>query len=153
MLFRSMNREVLKDEEKGYLGITGESIDEAASKQYNIPEGVYVKSLSDTGAAYKSGIQQGDVITAIDGSEVKEIEDVREIVNSKRVGTTIEVTVKRNNGKEYEEHKVSVKLDSKDTLDGLPDAEYETGDDDEDQQTPEQQPDNGYQIIPWGFGY
>ena len=82
-----MNREVLKDEEKGYLGITGESIDEAASKQYNIPEGVYVKSLSDTGAAYKSGIQQGDVITAIDGSEVKEIEDVREIVNSKRVGT------------------------------------------------------------------
>ena len=148
-----MNREVLKDEEKGYLGITGESIDEAASKQYNIPEGVYVKSLSDTGAAYKSGIQQGDVITAIDGTEVKEIDDVREIVNSKRVGTTIEVTVKRNNGKEYEEHKVSVKLESKDTLDGLPDAEYETGDDDEDQQTPEQQPGDGYQIIPWGFGY
>ena len=147
-----MNREVLKDEEKGYLGITGETVDQEAAKMYNIPEGVYVKSLSDTGAAYKAGIQQGDVITSIDGTEVTQISDVKEIVNSKRVGTTIEVTVQRNNGRSYEEQKIKVKLESKDTLDGLPEDESEKQ---EEEQPEEQIPDQGddYQIIPWGFGY
>ncbi|MBR6228494.1 MAG: trypsin-like peptidase domain-containing protein, partial [Eubacterium sp.] len=147
-----MNREVLKDEEKGYLGITGETIDETTGKNYNIPEGVYVKSLSDTGAAYKAGVKQGDVITAIDGTEVKQLTDVQEIVNSKRVGTTIELTVQRNNGSGYEEKKISVKLASKDTLDGLPQDETE---EDEQQDPYNQQPqgDDDYQIMPWGFGY
>lgn len=151
-----MNREVLKDEEKGYLGITGEPIDAAASKQFNMPEGVYVKAISDTGAAAKAGICQGDIITAIDGTKVSTISDVQEIVNSKRVGTTIELTIQRNNGKEYDEQKVKVTLASKDTLDGLQDEEKDT-----DKETPDQQ-DSGEQgnpygdddqIIPWGFGY
>ncbi len=145
-----MNREVLKDREKGYLGITGENIDSEAAKKYNMPEGVYVKSLSDTGAAAKAGIYQGDIITKIDGTQVKKIEDVREIVNSRRVGTTIEVTVQRSNGKEYEEQKIKVKLASKDTLDGLPEDQYDDGSDENQEQ--QQMPyDGGDQIIPWGF--
>ena len=144
-----MNREVLKDTEKGYLGITGENIDETAAKKYNMPEGVYVKALSDTGAAAKAGIYQGDIITKIDGTSVKRIEDVKDIVNSRRIGTTIEVTVQRSNGKEYKEQKIEVTLASKDTLDGLPTDEEK---DDEDQADQQQiQPGgNGYQIIPWG---
>lgn len=150
-----MNREVLEDKEKGYLGITGENIDSEAAKKYNMPEGVYVKAISDTGAASKAGIYQGDIITKIDGTAVKKIEDVKEIVNSRRVGTTIEVTVQRSNGKKYEEKKISVTLASKDTLDGLPEdeAEDEQGWQDSNQQDPYQQQPNGgdYQIIPWGF--
>ena len=60
-----MDREVLKDSEKGYLGITGRDISESVSKAYGIPVGVYVAAVSDTGAAYKAGIKQGDVITKI----------------------------------------------------------------------------------------
>ena len=162
-----MNREVLKDDEKGYLGITGQTVDSTSAKQYNMPEGVYVTGISDTGAAYKAGIQQGDVITKIDGTEVKKVSDIQEIVNSKRVGTTIEVTLKRNNGKEYEEKTIKVKLASKDTLDGLAEDD-EKKDQDEDQkenpyndpsdqyqQQPNQQPygdGDDYQVIPWGFG-
>ncbi|MBO4395230.1 MAG: trypsin-like peptidase domain-containing protein [Eubacterium sp.] len=153
-----MNREVLKDEEKGYLGITGQAVDQEASEQYNIPTGVYVTALSDTGAAAKAGIQQGDVITAIDGTEVAQVTDIQEIVNSKRVGTTIEVTLQRNNGKSYDEKKVSVTLKSKDTLDGLPqdapaDNEQDGGDSGDDEGIPDGYDyDDGYQVIPWGFG-
>ena len=148
-----MNREVLKDKEKGYLGITGENIDSEAAKKYNMPEGVYVKAISDTGAASKAGIYQGDIITKIDGTAVKKIEDVREIVNSRRVGTTIEVTVQRSNGKKYEEKKIKVTLASKDTLDGLPEDEAEKQpQQQQQQQQPNIQPNGGdYQIIPWGF--
>lgn len=156
-----MNREVLKDTEKGYLGITGETIDKAAGKQYNMPEGVYVKSISDTGAAAKAGIHQGDIITAIDGTKVSQISDIKEIVNSRRVGTTIEVTIQRNNGKSYDEKKIKVTLASKDTLDGLPEEEEDSDSNQNYQdQTPQnpqnpQNPDRSggddYQIIPWGF--
>ena len=73
-----MDREVLKDSEKGYLGITGRDISESVSKAYGIPVGVYVAAVSDTGAAYKAGIKQGDVITKIGDQTVKSIQEVQE---------------------------------------------------------------------------
>ena len=146
-----MNREVLKDTEKGYLGITGETVDATAAKQYNMPEGVYVKSISDTGAAAKAGIYQGDIITAIDGTKVSQISEIKEIVNSHRIGTTIEVTIQRNTGKSYEEKKVQVTLASKDTLDGLPEDTEKSGDTEESNNPYKEPGGDDYQIIPWGF--
>ena len=158
-----MDREVLKDEEKGYLGISGQEVTETEEETYGIPQGVYVKFVSDTGAAAKAGIRQGDVITAIDGTSVSKVKDIQEIVNSKRVGTTIEVTVQRSNGSKYEEQKIKVTLQSKDTLDGLP--QDNTDDQNSDQEQPQQDQGNndsdgwgdddfdGSQIIPWGFGW
>lgn len=154
-----MNREVLKDEEKGYLGITGQPIGKDEAKKYNMPEGVYVASVSETGAAGKAGIMQGDIIVSIDGTEVRDITAVKEIVNSKRVGTTIEVVVQRGNGRSYDEKKIKVTLDSKDTLDGLPQDDSSDSDDEaQPEAQPNQQPQipggfggGDYQIIPWGY--
>lgn len=144
-----MNREVLKDSEKGYLGITGRSISDSVSQAYGIPVGVYVAAVSDTGAAYKAGIKQGDVIVAIDGTTVKTIEEVQEKVNSTKSGTTIKVTIKRSSDGEYKEKEIDVTLKGRDTLDGL--------EDDTTQQQPDSSQDyNGYgneddsQVIPWG---
>ena len=38
---------------------------ETISESYGIPLGVYVAAVSDTGAAYKAGIKQGDIITRV----------------------------------------------------------------------------------------
>lgn len=146
-----MDRQVLKDEEKGYLGITGRTIDETVSDSYGIPVGVYVAAVSDTGAAYKAGIKQGDVITEIDDRQVRAINEVQEIVNNTKVGTEITVTVKRSSDGEYKEKQVKVTLKSKDTLDGL-----DFGSDDGQggsQNNP--QGNGGYnqndpQVVPWG---
>lgn len=124
-----MDRTVLKDEEKGYLGITGRTIDETVSDTYGIPVGVYVAAVSDTGAAYKAGIKQGDVITAIDDRKVRTISEVQEIVNNTKVGTKITVTVKRSNDGEYKEKKLDVTLKSRDTLDSLEDSSNDSGSD------------------------
>ena len=140
-----MDREVLRDNEKGYLGITGRSISDSVSKAYGIPVGVYVAAVSDTGAAYKAGIKRGDVITKIDGTTVKTIEEVQEKVNSTKAGTTIKVTIKRSDNGNYIDKEIDVTLKGKDTLDGL--------DDDSTQEQPDM--NQGYgnddsQIVPWG---
>lgn len=46
-----MNREVLKDEEKGYLGITGRTISEEVSEAYRFPTGVYIAEVSESCSA------------------------------------------------------------------------------------------------------
>ena len=147
-----MDRQVLKDEEKGYLGITGRTISEDVSDAYGIPVGVYVASISDTGAAYKAGVKQGDVIVAVNGREVKTINEVQEIVNNTKVGTDVTLKVKRSDDGEYRDREFKVTLESKDTLDGLDEEE-----DDSSQTTPNY--GNGYgsgdgsQVIPWGSIY
>ena len=143
-----MDREVLRDNEKGYLGITGRSISDSVSKAYGMPVGVYVAAVSDTGAAYKAGIKRGDVITKIDGTTVKTIEEVQEKVNSTKEGTTIKVTIKRSDNGSYVDKEIEVTLKGKDTLDGL--------EDDSTQGQPDM--NQGYgnddsQVVPWGSIY
>ncbi len=52
--------------------------------------------------------------------EVTTKESLSEKVNSYRKGTEIEVTFQRSNDGEYEERKVTVKLQGQESLDGLP---------------------------------
>lgn len=114
-----MNREELGDSEKGYLGISGRTVTQEAVA-YNVPYGVYVNEVAKNGAADKAGIKSNDVITAINKMEVTTIESLQEKVNSYRKGTKIEVTLQRSNDGKYEEKKVTVTLQGKDSLDDLP---------------------------------
>ena len=149
-----MDREVLKDSEKGYLGITGRDISESVSKAYGIPVGVYVAAVSDTGAAYKAGIKQRDVITKIGDQTVKTIQEVQEKVNSTKAGTTIKVTVQRSNDGTYKAKQVDVVLKGKDTLDGLDDGSTQQQNDsgqnyNNDNYNNNYDNDNS-QVVPWG---
>lgn len=144
-----MDRQVLRDDERGYLGILGRNITDSVSRYYGIPVGVYVTSVSENGAAYKAGMKQGDVITQINGSTVKSIEAVQEIVNNTKVGTSIEVTIKRSDDGEYKEKKLTVVLKDKNTLDDL--EEESQGNDN----SGYDYNNNGYgngdsQVVPWG---
>ena len=152
-----MNREVLEDHEKGYLGISGRSISEELSKAYGFPVGVYVSKVSENGAASKAGIKQGDVITKINGAKITSIEQVQDKVNNTKAGTEITVTIARNQEGEYKEQDLKVTLKSSETLNGL---EEETDNGTADQKENSQQGDSGQygygndgfgwdQIIPW----
>ena len=149
-----MDREVLKDSEKGYLGITGRDISESVSKAYGIPVGVYVAAVSDTGAAYKAGIKQGDVITKIGDQTVKTIQEVQEKVNSTKAGTTIKVTVQRSNDGTYKAKQVDVVLKGKDTLDGLDDGstqqQNDSGQDYNNDNYNNNYDNDNSQVVPWG---
>ena len=124
-----MKREVLSEDEKGYLGITGRSISEAVSESYGMPVGVYVVEVGNSGSAKAAGVKVGDIITKINDVEVKTIEEVKERVNSCRVGTEMKITVKRSNEGEYKEKVLTVKLKGSSTLDDLEKAEDTTKND------------------------
>ena len=113
-----MNREALEDSEKGYLGISGQTVTDAG-KAYNVPYGVYVSEVAKGGAADKAGIKVNDVITAVNKMEVTTMESLQEKINSYRKGTKVEITLKRSNNGGYAEKKVTVTLQGSESLDSL----------------------------------
>lgn len=109
-----MNREILSDEEKGYLGVhlSQSEITEEISALYGFPRGVFIADVVAGGAADRAGIVSGDIITAIDGSPVTARTQLQDKVNSYRAGTAVEVTLSRLESGSYKERTVTVILGS-----------------------------------------
>lgn len=81
-----------------YLGITGQSLSYLRQLSYledNIEaeDGIYVVSVFGDDDTFK----EGDVITAIDGKEVKDMSSLRKILLGYSVGDTVEVSLVRDN--------------------------------------------------------
>ncbi len=115
ILTELMNREILSEEEKGYLGInlSQQEITDEIARLYGFPHGVYVAAVVEGGAADKAGILPGDIITAVNGSAVTARTQLQEKVNSYRCGTEVTVTLARLENGEYVERDVTVVLGSK----------------------------------------
>ena len=79
-----------------YLGITGIDITEAMSKQYNLPVGIYVRSIEDSNLANSSDLKVEDIITKIDNKEVKTMGELKAEINKKNIGDTVTLTIYRN---------------------------------------------------------
>lgn len=80
-----------------YIGISGINIDDQTASRYQLVTGVYVKSVEDFSAAQKAGIKAGDVITKVNGKEIKTMDELNEIKNSHNIGDEITLTIHRNN--------------------------------------------------------
>ena len=108
-----MNRETkdkVREENKGYLGVTGINVTPDVSKMYGIPKGVYVTQVHEGTAAEKGGIYAGDIIVELDGSGVGSMEDLQGYLQYYEKGESVEVTVMRANSGTYEEQKLTVTL-------------------------------------------
>lgn len=116
-----MNKENLSDDEKGYLGISGQTVTDAATA-FNIPNGVQVMEIAKGGAAEEAGIQVGDIITSINNMEVRSIESLQEKANSYKKGTEVEIKVQRSDNGSYKEKTFKVKLQGSSSLDSLSDS-------------------------------
>ena len=96
-----------------YLGIYGVDVTEDVSKQYNMPEGVYVAQIVDGSGAANAGITTGSIITKVDDTEVGSMEELKECINKYKVGDTVTVTVQIADGGSYTEKQISVTLTNK----------------------------------------
>lgn len=84
--------------QRGYLGVQiAELTQELAEKNglENI-EGVYVGEVTEGGAAKLAGMQDGDVITAINGKKVNSTTQLKESIGQYRPGDKVDVEVNRN---------------------------------------------------------
>ena len=88
--------------EKGYisgrpaLGITGYGVEADQSTFYNIPAGVYIESVQANSNAAVQGLQKGDIITHIEGREVRSVEELNLVKNEFRAGDTVHLTIWRS---------------------------------------------------------
>lgn len=83
--------------QRGLLGIQISDVDANVSERLSlhVNRGVLVNRVSRGGAAEESGIQQGDVITAIDSRPVNTVSELQEWVARNRPGKEISVTYVR----------------------------------------------------------
>jgi len=125
-----MKREVLKDSEKGYLGVNCLDVTSDANTLYGMPMGVYVFEVATNGAAKEAGVLVGDIITAINGVETTSKEALVEKVHSYRIGTEITLSVQRSHNGQYKEMEIKVKLKDQDSMDGLSDNNELSGSED-----------------------
>lgn len=79
-----------------YIGIVGSSVDSTTAKRYNLPEGIYVESVEENSPASLAGLQQSDIITKIEGQEVKSVNELNKIKYTYNIGDTVKLTIYRN---------------------------------------------------------
>lgn len=79
-----------------YIGISGIDLDERNATHYNLPVGIYVKQIQSNSPAAYSDIRTGDVITAIDETEVSTMNELNKIKDEKNIGDKVTLDVYRN---------------------------------------------------------
>ncbi|MCI9486971.1 MAG: trypsin-like serine protease [Lachnospiraceae bacterium] len=109
-LMTKQTRQSVSEDEASWLGINGVDMNGNNAKQYNMPEGVYVYSLVEDGPAAASELMERDIITAVEGSRVSSMNELKTMLSYYAGGTQIELTVQRLEENEYVEKKISVTL-------------------------------------------
>ena len=110
-LSKRTTRAKVSQEEKGYIGIQGKTVDSSISEAYNMPQGIYIFKLLTGEGIDNSALQEKDIITKFDGQSVASLEELSGLLSRYKAGEKVEVTVQRLSGKgEYEEKTVSVTL-------------------------------------------
>ncbi len=109
-LMSRQTRTVVDESKRGYLSINCVDVSSDASQMYNIPEGVYVRTVGEGGAADKAGIQEGDIITKLDGISISDKETLVDTLTYYASGETVDVVVQRPGDGGYSEVTLSVTL-------------------------------------------
>lgn len=93
-----------------YVGLYLSTVTDDIAEDYDIPKGIFIKEVIADSPAMIAGLQNGDVITHINGEVV--ITDMRfsEKITQLIPGTSCEISVKRQNGNEYYEVKCTVTI-------------------------------------------
>ncbi len=110
-LMNETSRDKLDDSEHGVLGIEGSPVSSEAVQMYGIPAGVFVKKVTEGGAADKAGLKANSVITEFNGKTVSSIDQLIEYLSYYEPDEEVELTVQVPHGTSYKEETVKVTLD------------------------------------------
>ncbi len=98
---------------RGYMGVTIQPVTEELAQSFGLKQakGALVNDVIKGGPADKAGVRQGDVITALNGSEVKDPSHLQRLVADAGIGKVAKISVFRD-GKALE---LSITLASADS--------------------------------------
>jgi serine protease Do len=109
---------------RGFLGIQYVRVDDNVAREFGVPGGMQIGALAKNssgahiGPAKEAGLQEGDIITSLNGKAIDSSEDFRQIVSSNPPGTKINLTVVRPVGDRTETRQIAVTLGDFSSLSG-----------------------------------
>lgn len=112
-LMNRETREKVSEDQACYLGISGKDVSAEIEEAYGIPQGIYIASVEENGAAEQAGITPKSVITKFDGVRVTTMEELKAQMEYYASGETVDITLKvPSSDGEYVETDVTVTLGS-----------------------------------------
>lgn len=114
-LMNAMTKVKVDESNQGTIGISGQDVSSEVSEAYQIPQGVYIGSVSDNGPAAAAGITAGSILTKFDGTSVTSVSELRDLLQYYAAGTQVDVTVMVPDQGSYSEQTVTVTLGSANT--------------------------------------
>ena len=111
-LMNQETREKVSEDQASYIGIQGASVSSDEQEKFSIPAGVVVASVVEDGPAAQAGIQEGDIITELDGRSVSSIEGLQDTLECSGAGEAVDIVVQRADNGSYQEQTLSITLGS-----------------------------------------
>ena len=126
---------------KPYIGVSVADVSEE-TQSYGLPQGAAVRSVVADSPAAKAGLQENDIITAVDGKTITGSNDLVSVISESEVGQVLKLTIYRKG--------ISLELDltvGEQIQQGIDNSQTQ-------QQPQQQQPSQGgISGFPfWGFG-
>jgi len=116
MINELINRQVVSASEQGFLGIdasTAQNVTDVYAQRFNMPIGVYVNDVIASSPAAKAGLAQGDIITGLDGTTIKTIDELKNALSYKKAGQKIALTIQVKENGSYTEKTLDITLGNK----------------------------------------
>jgi serine protease Do len=102
--------DLANNKERPRIGITGKEIDAAIAKEFDMPEGIYVRSVAEDSPAMYAGVYEADIITSIDSGEIRTIDEYEEEIQRHSPDEYIKLGIKRATMDGYVDIEVPVQL-------------------------------------------
>ena len=79
-----------------HLGISGTIIPDVYQRYYKLPRGIYVSQVAVGSQAQEMGVIAGDIITSLDGQEIRDSLLLDECVDNLEPGQSVDLTLYRS---------------------------------------------------------
>jgi S1-C subfamily serine protease len=81
-----------------FIGLIGQTVtpELAAEEKLTVEEGAYVADIAKGSGSEKAGVKIGDVVTEVDGTEIRTMDDLILQVRRKQVGDTVSLMILRD---------------------------------------------------------
>ncbi len=93
-----------------YMGISGGDVPSSAHANIGVPYGAYVKEIAMDSPAMLAGVQQGDIVTAMNDNIITSFNDYSSLLMQIEPGQTVSLTVMRQAQTEYKEMIFTIEL-------------------------------------------
>ncbi len=105
--------ETVEEDEAGYLGIVGVTVDDSMKQILDMPDGVYVYRIPEGGAASKTDLHEKDIIVKFDGQTVKTMSSLQDLQKYYKKGETVDMVVMSLVDGKYVERTITITLGEK----------------------------------------